>query len=103
MPLPGVAQRHRSFCHVAPKYFQRNGEILKLCFYFTILSDISGSNCSVLLLQMTANASHLADESSAEIQVNKVDTSYCNMGSTLSVWPTVVVAVKDPVNFLHLN
>lgn len=54
-------------------------------------------------LQMTASASHLADESCAEIQVNKVDTSYSNVGNRLPVWPTVVVAVKDMVNFLHLN
>lgn len=54
---------------------------------------------------MTANASHLADESCTEIQVNKVDTSYGNLGNRLPVWPTVVAAaaVKDPVNFLHVN
>ncbi|XP_075874300.1 kelch domain-containing protein 1 isoform X2 [Nelusetta ayraudi] len=36
---------------------------------------------------ITANVSHLADESYAEIQVNKVDTSYTNMGNSLAVWP----------------
>lgn len=45
---------------------------------------------------MAANASHLADESCIEIQVNKVDTSYGNMGNRLPLWPTVVIAaVKD--------
>lgn len=52
---------------------------------------------------MTVNASHLADESCAEIQVNKVDTSFGNVGNRLPVWPTVVVVIKDPVYFLHLN
>lgn len=53
-------------------------------------------------MQITANVSHLADESYAEIQVNKVDTSYANMGNSLAVWPMVTVAQKDLVNFLHL-
>lgn len=51
-------------------------------------------------LQMTANASHLADESRAEIQVNKIDTSYVNVGNRLPGWPTVVQAIEDLFFFL---
>lgn len=102
MSLPWVAQQHRSFFHVAPKYFQWNGEIRKVCYFFLkiIWSLLQQFQCTVL--QITANVSHLADESYAEIQVNKVDTSYANMGNSLAVWPMVTVAQKDLVNFLHL-
>lgn len=66
-----------------------------LYFFKTVIwSLLQQFQCTVL--QITANASHLADESYAEIQVNKVDTSYASMGNSLAVWPTVTVAQKRP-------
>lgn len=43
------------------------------------------SNCDAF--QITADSSHLVDDSYAEIQVNKVDTSDATIGN--KPWPTV--------------
>lgn len=50
------------------------------------------SNCNAF--QITADSSHLVDDSYAEIQVNKVDTSDATLGNKPSVWP-MVTAVQN--------
>lgn len=85
---------HQSFANETVRFsrFTFNAKMFIEC----LLQQVQ---CPVL--QMTASASHLADESCAEIQVNQVDTSYCNMGNRPPSWPTVALAVKDLVIFLN--
>lgn len=52
------------------------------------------SNCDAF--QITADSSHLVDDSYTEIQVNKVDTSDATIGNKPPVWPTVT-AVQNTI------
>lgn len=75
-------------------------------FFFSVFKLFSKFYCStssVLIFffsQITTITSHLVDESYAEIQVNKVDTSDAHVDSILPVWPTVAVPQKQPGSLL---